>query len=136
MAIRTGNTGTLVFATSAWVGKITRIAGLSRRYQALNKSILSDTDHEVYERGDLKDFDAIECQIFWDQDDLPPFGSAKETVTITYPPSSHTTDGTIAGEGWIEEEVMGQMANNEMMAGSVTIRFTGGTDLTVTEGIP
>lgn len=136
MTVRTGNSGTVAFGTSSWTGDIIRISGFARRYQALNKSVLSDTQHEVYERGDLIDFDAITLDIFWDHDDLPPIGAAKETISITYPPASHATDGTIVGEGWLEEVVSGQMANNEMMQGTVTIRFTGSTNLTVMEGAP
>lgn len=128
---------TLTLGTSTWdtAAVITSITPDAITREALDTTHLGTTTAKTFIPSDLRDNGGFSIEFIADAatsttNIVPPMAAA-ETVTITYPPPSGSTNGaTIAGSAFCTEYTPLSAAPGELMKGSAkwkwasTITFT------------
>lgn len=125
---------TLTLGTSTWEANavITSITPDAITREALDTTHLGTTTAKTFIPTDLRDNGGFSVEFLADAANTvcPPMAAA-ETVTITYPPPSGSTNGaTISGSGFCTEYTPLSAAPGELMKGSAkwkwasTITFT------------
>lgn len=130
----TGNGATITFGTTSFTAQFTMIGGTTQTRPMLNISHLGTTTKELFMVGDLYDPGEFEAEFWFNPNDQPPISNAIETVTITFPvPSGSSNGATLAGTAACSGWTSGQCRNNEVMSARATIKWTGGTGPTWTD---
>lgn len=130
----TGNGATITFGTSSFTAQFHMIGGTTQTRPMLNVSHLTTSAKELFVVGDLYDPGEFEAEFWFNPNDQPPIGGAAETVTITFPiPSGSSNGATLAGTGAVSSWTSGQCRNNEVMNARVTVKWTGATGPTWTD---
>lgn len=116
---------TITFATS-FFAQVTNVkwSGMSR------KSI--DTTHSGSSGGaatfipsDIEDYGELQVELLFNPNDTPPIASAAETVTVTFPvPSGSTNGATWAATGFLTNFETDVPIDDRMTA-TATIKFSG-----------
>ncbi len=133
----TGNTATIVFGTTSFVGNYKRIGGTKQTRKALDDTVLATTSRYSKCPDDLIDTEAFECELLWNPSYsvYPPIGSAPETVTITFPvKSGQSAGGTLAGTAFLTEATGPDLVNGELMSNTFMVQWDGKTGPTYTAG--
>ena len=124
---------TLTLGTSTWdtAAVITSITPDAITREALDTTHLGTTTAKTFIPSDLRDNGGFSIEFIADAATSTPPMAAAETVTITYPPPSGSTNGaTIAGSAFCTEYTPLSAAPGELMKGSAkwkwasTITFT------------
>lgn len=124
----TGNTSTIVFATSGFTANFHMIGSFEQERPDIKTSHLGTTGFETYIPGDLVEPGEFEVEFEYDPDEQPPISSAAETITITHPvPSGSSNGATCAGTGYIKKWSSAELKNNELMVAKATVKWDGGT---------
>jgi len=125
MAEYEGNSSTITFGTSSWSANITSIdwSGISR--ESIETSHLGTTTDKTYIAAALTDPGELSLTVNFDPDTPPPYQSAAETVTLTFPvPSGKSTGATYAATGFITSFSMGPIVNDGLVEANVTVKFS------------
>lgn len=133
----TGNTATITFGTSGFTASFTEIGGTEETRESLDNSHLGTTTKKTYQPDDLYEPGEFTAMFYWDPEfgTFPPISGAAETVTITYPlPSGSSTNGTLAGTGFVTRRKSGDLRNGELAVGEITVKWSGVTGPTYTAG--
>jgi len=127
----TGNGTTVTFGTSSFTAAIDSVEWGGMERPAINTSHLGTTSYETFMPGDMVDPGEVTLNIQYDPDAQPPIAGAAETITIRYPtPSGGSAGATHVGTGFVTKFTPGNAKNNELMMGSVTIKFSGSITFT------
>jgi hypothetical protein len=129
----TGNSSTIVFGTSGFVAHYHTIGGSEQARKKIITSHLGTTNYDTHIPGDLVDPGEVNCQFEYDPDANPPILAAPESITITFPiPAGRTHGATLAGTGFIMKRKSAELKNGELMVGTFTVAWDGGTGPTFT----
>lgn len=130
----TGNTSTITFGTSGFTANFHMIGSFEQERPVVKTSHLGTSNRETYIPGDLYEPGSFECEFEYDPDEQPPIGGAAETITITHPvPSGSSNGATAAGSGFISKWSSAELKNNELMVGKCTVQFDGITGPTFSD---
>ena len=128
----TGHGATLAFATSGFTAQYLSLGGSSSGREAIDTTHLGTTTGRTFQPGDVVDNGELEGELFYDPDEQPPFNSAAETVTLTYPlPSGGATAATEAFTGFITNWTKPTLSTDELMTSTITVKVSG--DVTYTD---
>ena len=128
----TGHGATIAFATSGFTAQYTSIGGSESSRESLETTHLGTTTGKTFVPGDLPDNGELECEFFYDPDEQPPFNSAAETITLTYPlPSGGSTAATEAFTGFITNWSRPEKVTDQLMKSTFTVKVSG--DITYTD---
>ena len=133
----TGNGATLTFGTSGFTANIYSIAGAGFTRDALETTHLGTTAFKEYVPDALVEPGEFEIEFEWNPQfsTFPPISTAAETITVTYPlPAGSTTNGTLAGTGFLNASTGPSVTNGEIMRGTATIKWDGATGPPYTAG--
>ena len=103
------------------MGAFVRIGGLTQTMPDLDDSDLGNTTLHSRRRGDLIDLQPIECEVYYDPDDPPPFIASEQWI-ITFP---FPSGSTIVGTGFLTEDSSPELINNELMMATLSLQFDG-----------
>ena len=125
---------TLTLGTSTWEANavITSITPDAITREALDTTHLGTTTAKTFIPTDLRDNGGFSVEFIADAANTvcPPMSTA-ETVTITYPPPSGSTNGaTISGSAFCVEYTPQSAAPGELMKGSAKWKWTGNITFT------
>ena len=135
----TGNSATIVFATSLFAVDITRIGSLEFNQPIINSSHLGTTLRESYVKGDLDSIDPFDFDYWFDPQLgtatlLPPMATMKnavqaaEVITLTWPIQGTDTAGLkLIGSGFMNHTTLPEFLNNTPQSGTCSVQFAGGT---------
>lgn len=127
MAIDTGNGATLTL--SNFTANITRLACGEQTIDMLDASHLGTTTYIEKIEADLADGGDLSIDFLFDPTlDYPTIGQGPELGTVTFDLQSGTTEATYKGTGVVSGIGFPELANNELMEGSITFTFDGGYD--------
>ena len=119
---------TIAFATSSWSGAAAltsaTVDGITRAVR--DQTSLSTTGARVKAPGKLVDYGTVSATVFFDPDDPPPFNSAAELITITFPvPTGKNSGATLSGTGFISSFSIDTTGGDEdeMSAASLEIQW-------------
>lgn len=133
----TGNTATIAFGTSSFVGNYTRIGGTEQTREALEDTVLATTSRKSYCPDDLVEPGEFECELLWNPSYsvFPPISGAVETITITYPvKAGQSAGGTLAGTGFLIAAKGPDLVNGALMRNTYKVKWDGKTGPTYTAG--
>lgn len=122
-----GTGTTIAFGTSSFTANIRSISadGISRA--VIDKTHMGSTTSMRKRPGKLVDPGELTVEFELDPDAQPPIAGAPETITITFPiPTGSTNGATLAGEGFVSEWSWNDPLEDDMTA-SMTIVWTGAT---------
>lgn len=136
-AVNTGTGTTLTFVTSGWSNELLSASwsGITRPSidTACSATVKGGTD-EFGSRpalpGDLVDPGELTAEVHLNPDDTPPIGTAAEVIRVTFP--LYGTDQTATKwecTGFCTSFEWGSPLEDKMTA-TLTIKFTGGADIT------
>src|SRR5690606_32763226 len=101
MAADVGTGTTITFGTSSYAAEITGVTINGEEVPVIDISHMGTTGTRAKMLGDLKENVTLDVQVNFDPDEPPPIGSS-ETITVTFPiPSGSTNGATRAGTGAI-----------------------------------
>lgn len=138
MATYTGNTTAIAISGCGVIGQLQSVNGFSWTRPALNSSVLSTRYFEAYVPGDLWDAGEMSCDFLTDpdswlalNDDDTPWESPivsdlddSGTITVTFPtPEGGLTGAQLIGTGMVSGVSMGELVNNELLTGTMTIQW-------------
>lgn len=109
------------------VGRYRQIGGLQESVDVLDDTALSSTGYTEKLPGDLIDAAGIACEIFSDPDSPPPLGKPATIVITFQPPVGKTNGARLSFSGFISERNSGDLAPNQIVAGSYTVVPDGKT---------
>ena len=128
----TGNTGTIVFGTSAIVLQWTKIGEWQATRAKLETSTLATTVFKTFMADDLADPGEIEVEALFDATKaLGSIGAVAETITITYPKTAGTA-ANLAGTGFITMLSLPELVNGSVSRRKIKIAYNGATGPTFT----
>ena len=129
----TGNSATIVFATTGFVANFHLLGGAEHEIEVIEDSHLGTTTYKTYIPGDLDEPGEFDCEFEWQGDVSPPARGTAETITVTHPvPPTLSNGATHAGTGFIQKVKLPEMVNNELQMGSLTVKWDGKTGPTYT----
>jgi len=134
MPIDVSNGATITFGTSSWTGAIQSmdISGFERAVK--DRTVLSTTGFRQKAPGDLVDAGSVSVRFYFDPDEPPPITAAVETVTITFPvPTGSSNGATLAGTAFISAYSVSVPEADEDMTAELTVTWTGATGPTWTD---
>lgn len=118
---------TITFGTSSFTAQVIS----DPQFSGQERTAIETTHHAVtngwrtFIPGDLKDPGGITFDINFDPDAQPPITAAPETITLTFPvPSGSSNGATLACSGFVTAWEAGTPIDDRMTA-SITIKFTG-----------
>jgi len=121
----TGTGTTIAFGTSSYSTEILSISGNDITREDIDVTHMGSTNYREFIPGDLVDGGTIEMEILLDPDDQPPIAGAAETITITFPiPSGSSNGATLAFTGYINAWSW-TAPLEETMSGTITIKIDG-----------
>lgn len=128
----TGSGASIVFATSAFVGKYREIGELSQEREVVDTTTLDIASANVAQNipGDNPTPGETRCRIRWQGTQAPPTFANPETITITLPKelSASNNAATVAGTGYIKQRrLMPNLQRNQLNEGEFTIQWSGVT---------
>jgi hypothetical protein len=121
-----GNGTSVTFGTSSFSASLMSVTwgGITR--PAIQTSHLGTTTAHTFMPDDLYDGGDITLSIQYNPNTQPPISGAAETVTVTYPvPSGSSNGATHAFSGFVTEFVPGNAGLGELMIASVTVKVSG-----------
>lgn len=126
---KTGNTGSIVFATSGIVLSFTKIGEWQATRGKLDTSHLGTTNFKRQTVDDLADPGEIEIEAWFDPTkDLADINEGAETITVTYPLEAPPgTPATLAGTGFLMMLSLPELVNGAVSKQKVKICFDGFT---------
>ena len=133
----TGNGTTIAFGTSSFSANVYSIGGSTQTREALETTYLGTSGFKEFIPDALVDGGEAEIEFEWNPSfgTFPPISGAAETITITFPLlSGETTNATLAGTGFLTSSTGPNVANGEIMRGTATVKFDGGTGPAYTAG--
>ena len=119
------------FTMTGFTGDIISInnSGISRG--VVDSTHLGTSAAKTFIPGDLYDPGEVELTVQHDPNEQPPFTASATTATITYPtPSGGASGATHAASGFVSSWDPGNIANDELMTSSVTVKWTGAITFT------
>lgn len=132
MAIGTGHGATIAFTTNAFAASVLEIGGFSQERETIDTSHLGTSGQRTMIPGDLSTPGSFDVTFLFDTTvGLPSFNAA-EVITITMPDTAAGTDGTIAGTGFLTSIGSPSFVTDQLMQGTYTVQWDGGTGPTVT----
>jgi len=125
---KTGNSGTITFATSAIVLSWTRIGEWQATRGKLPVDHLTTSGFRPYIPDDLSEPGEIECEAYFDPTKaLGNIGAAAESVTVTYPKKAAGSAPTLIGTAFLTMVGLPELVNGQVSKQKVKIAFNGGT---------
>lgn len=119
-------TGTsITFGTSGFTGEIIGVAQSGIERPAIPTSHLGTTSSHTFMPGDLVDEGEVTLEVAYNPNTQPPIRGAAETITITFPVPSGSSNGATAQfsgfcTGWDWNAPL-----EEKMVANVTIKISG-----------
>lgn len=131
---KTGNTGTIAFATSNLSLVITEISEATKSVPVLNGSHLGTTNQQESYPGDLAELSEVTVTTLFNPGiNLAALGTS-ETITITYPKcNAGTNAGIWAGTGFIRQVGTARMVNGTLMTSQIIAKYDGLTEAAFTK---
>lgn len=125
----TGNGATATFGTSSLSLAVTSIQIGEISINMLDVSTLATTDFEEMKASDLKKTPEVTLNVlFVASAAIPTVGGAPETMTVTLPLFTGTTNAaTLAGTAQFTSLKLPDLANNQIMAAQVKFKYNGDT---------
>lgn len=120
--------GVSITFSSGFMAAITNVShsGISRA--ALETTSSATTTYKTFIPADLIDYGSTQVDLEFNPNDTPPISGAAETITITFPvPSGSTNGATLAFSGFMTEfQFTVPAAQDEgIMTATATLKATG-----------
>lgn len=126
-----GTGGSVAFGTSSFTAAWQSIEWDEVTRTVVDTTHLGTTGGMTYMPGDLHETGGVTVEIQYDPDAQPPYTTAAETVTVTYPvPSGSTNGATVEGSGFVDSFTPGGMTVDELMTATMHIKFSGSLTFT------
>lgn len=123
-----GTGTTIAFATSSFTAEVMNINGNDISRPDINTSHMGTTGYQTYIPGKLIEGGAVEMEIAFDPDSIPPISAVAETITVTFPiPSGQSSGASVAFTGYINAWSWTDPLEEKMTA-NITVKVDGQTD--------
>jgi len=123
-----GTGTTIVFGTSSFSAEVTNLNGTDMARSDVETSHMGTTGYKTYIPGKLLEGGAVEMEISFDADQIPPLAAVAETVTVTFPvPTGKASGANVAFSGYINSWSWTDPIEDKMTA-EVTVKVDGLTD--------
>lgn len=129
----TGNSASIVFATTAFAGQFTEIDPGESTLDKIEDSHLGTTGKKTFQPSDLEDPGVLKGIVQFNSGTALPARGTVETATLTYPlRSDQSVAATLAGTGFFSKVGRPKTVNGQLMQVEIEFTWDGKTGPTFT----